>query len=356
MKQEINKYGHIPTLKEIKNIPKNGTVISTFSGVGGSSLGYKLAGFNVLASIEFLDYQAHNYRINHSPETRLIEQDIRKIDPTHLIHSLGLKKGELDILDGSPPCSGFSKMGLVEKGWGIEKIYGNRKQRVDDLFFEYTRFLTAIQPKVFVAENVKGLVIGNSKGYFKMIFKALQDCGYNVKAKVINAKFYGVPQDRERLIFIGFRKDLGLNPIFPTPTPKIIPLEYAFRNLPPHQVPKEAHMDPKNKNFKVWSCTKLGDKFEKYNLKTYGKSAGFSRVRLHPKKESPTLTTSPHLFHWEHPRSLTIPEAKRIVTFPQDFILEGSYRRQYEACGRAVPPLMMKAIATQIRKQIFAQS
>jgi len=244
-------------------------------------------------------------------------------------------------------------MGIVEKGWGKEKAYGNRKQRVDDLFFEYTRFLQRIQPKTFIAENVKGLVMGKSKGYFKMIFKALEDCGYNVKAKVLNAKFYGVPQDRERLIFMGVRKDLSIKPSYPNPSSVIIPLGVAFSEIENQIILKEAMLNKSTKTFKVWSCTNLGEKFEKYNMKTYGKHAGFSRVRLTPKRESPTLTTTSDLFHWNEPRSLTIPEIKKIASFPADFKLEGSYRRQYEAVGRAVPPLMMKAIAEQIKKAIY---
>ena len=128
-------------------------VISLFSGIGGSSEGYIAAGADVLASVEFLDYQARVYRANH-PETRVYEEDIRKPDPLEIISYLGLKVGELDVLDGSPPCSSFSVSGKGSKGWGKAKSYGNRKQVTDDLFFEYIRFVEAIKPKFFVAEKV----------------------------------------------------------------------------------------------------------------------------------------------------------------------------------------------------------
>ena len=118
-------------------------VISLFSGIGGSSEGYIAAGADVLASVEFLDYQARVYRANH-PETRVYEEDIRKLDPLEIISDLGLKVGELDVLDGSPPCSSFSVSGKGAKGWGKAKSYGNRKQVTDDLFFEYIRFVDAM--------------------------------------------------------------------------------------------------------------------------------------------------------------------------------------------------------------------
>ncbi len=128
-------------------------IISLFSGIGGSSEGYIADGNEVVAAVEFLDYQAETYRINH-PETKVYEEDIRKLDPLKILEELGLKVGELDVLDGSPPCSSFSVSGKGSKGWGDEKSYGNRKQVTDDLFFEYIRFVDAIKPKFFVAEKV----------------------------------------------------------------------------------------------------------------------------------------------------------------------------------------------------------
>lgn len=161
-------------------------VISLFSGIGGSSEGYIASGAEVLAAVEFLDYQASVYRANH-PKTKVYEEDIRKLDPLKILEDLGLKVGELDVLDGSPPCSSFSVSGKGSKGWGEAKSYGNRKQVTDDLFFEYIRFVDAIRPKFFVAENVKGLLLGKNKAYLSFILKSFPK-EYRIKVFLLNSK------------------------------------------------------------------------------------------------------------------------------------------------------------------------
>ncbi len=113
------------------------------------------------------------------------------------------------MLDGSPPCASFSTAGKREEGWGKVKLYSDARQRTDDLFFEYARILKGLQPKVFVAENVAGLVRGTAKGYFKLILAELKDCGYRVEARLLDARWLGVPQMRERVIFVGVRNDLA---------------------------------------------------------------------------------------------------------------------------------------------------
>jgi len=331
-------------------------VISTFSGIGGSSQGYKQAGFEVLASVEFLDYQAASYRLNH-PKTKVYETDIRTLSPEQVLKDLNIKPRELDILDGSPPCSSFSTAGKREKGWGEIKAYGNKKQRTDDLFFEYIRFLKYIQPKVFVAENVKGLTIGTAKGYFNEILQGLKDCGYNVKVKVMNACNYSVPQSRERTIFIGVRNDLGLEPSFPKKHEKIITVKEAFKNI-------------ENKNFYVIDYSKYSR--GKYKLsemipligqgetaeKLLGQGKGFAICRLSNNKPSPTIVqtiavSNISLIHPMEDRQLTIEEVKRLQSFPDSYILKGEFLRQWEGIGRSVPPKMMQAIAENIKINIL---
>lgn len=204
-------------MTEIATIPWNGfNAISSFSGCGGSSLGYKLAGFKVLWANEFIPAAQDTYRANH-PGTILDTRDIRQIQPQEILDAIGMQPGELDLFDGSPPCASFSTAGKREAGWGKVKQYSDTKQRTDDLFFEYTRLLQGIQPKVFVAENVSGLVKGTAKGYFLEILAALKDCGYNVKSRLLDAQWLGVPQMRQRIIFVGVRNDLGLEPVHPKP-------------------------------------------------------------------------------------------------------------------------------------------
>ena len=164
----------VPSMAEIAAVPWNGyNAISTFSGCGGSSLGYKMAGFRVLWANEFVPAAQEVYRLNH-PGTILNTQDIRQISAADVLATIGMQPGDLDLLDGSPPCASFSTAGKREAGWGQVKKYSDTKQRTDDLFFEYARLVNGIQPKVFVAENVSGLVKGAAKGYFLEILIALK--------------------------------------------------------------------------------------------------------------------------------------------------------------------------------------
>lgn len=326
-------------------------VISTFSGIGGSSQGYKQAGLNVVASVEFLDYQARIYRANH-PNTKLYQEDIRKLDPIEILEENNIKPYELDILDGSPPCSSFSTAGSISDGWGKTKKYGNRTQRTDDLFLEYIRFLDKIKPKVFVAENVSGLIKGDSKGHFNEFFRLFKSCGYVVQAKLMNASNYYVPQKRQRIIFIGVRKDLNLEPSFPEPSVKKITLGEAFKDI-------------------VNSADELNEvdirKYAIYRelikLPYYGKSSKYINLL----KESPfetcrTLTATASqigaasVCHWDN-RKFTIPELKRIATIPDNYIIIGSnYNEKAEGLGRLVPPKMIEAIAKNIVNKILSKT
>ncbi len=213
----MKKPYNIPTMADIAALPHNGfTVVSTFSGCGGSCLGYRMAGYRVAWANEFIPEAQNTYRANH-PETILDPRDIRTIQPEEILAAIGLAKGELDLFDGSPPCASFSTAGKREKHWGKAKKYSDTVQRTDDLFFEYVRLLEGLQPKVFVAENVSGLVKGVAKGYFLEILARFKACGYRVGCRIIDAQWLGVPQARRRAIFIGVREDLGMEPVFPKP-------------------------------------------------------------------------------------------------------------------------------------------
>jgi len=200
---------------------KKFNVVSLFAGGGGSSTGYRLAGGSVLAINEFIEAAQETYAANY-PDTFIFKEDIRSLTGEIILNKINLKQGELDILDGSPPCSSFSVAGAKEKMWGQVKKYSDSEQRTDDLFFEFARILKEVSPKVFVCENVAGLTSGASKGLLgsdqfdifggeqNTIYHTLVNCGYNVRYKILNAKDYGVPQNRERTIFIGVRKDIDV--------------------------------------------------------------------------------------------------------------------------------------------------
>ena len=220
----------VPTMTEIAAIPLNGyKAVSTFSGCGGSSLGYRMAGFKMLWANEFVPEAQAVYRANF-PDTLLDTRDIRKVKAEDILAATGLQRGELDLLDGSPPCSSFSTAGKRSKGWGKAHAYSTgRVQRTDDLFFEFVRLLDGLRPRVFVAENVSGLVKGVGKGYFLEILAALRGCGYHVRSRLLDAQWLGVPQARQRLIFIGTRDDLGVDPAFPAP----LAYRYSVRDALP---------------------------------------------------------------------------------------------------------------------------
>lgn len=226
----------VPSMAEINTIPWNGlTVISTFSGCGGSSLGYRMAGFKVLWASEFVPAARESYLANCHPDTVLDDRDIRLVQPQGVLDACGLKEGELDLFDGSPPCASFSTAGKRQAGWGQVKKYSDVSQRTDDLFFEYVRLLRGIKPRAFVAENVSGLVKGTAKGYFLMILKELKESGYRVSCRVLDAQWLGVPQQRQRTIFVGVREDLvdakgqPIQPCHPSP----LPYRYSVREAIP---------------------------------------------------------------------------------------------------------------------------
>lgn len=228
----------VPLMSEISALEPNGyKAVSTFSGCGGSSLGYRMAGFQMLWASEFVEAARDAYKANAASYTILDGRDIRDVKPQDILDATGLDVGEIDLFDGSPPCASFSTAGKREKAWGTVKKYSDTEQRADDLFFEYARLIGGTQPKTFVAENVSGLVKGSAKGYFLEILAALKAAGpgYRVSARMLDAQWLGVPQTRGRVIFVGVRSDLvdekgwPLQPCHPTP----LPYRYSIRDALP---------------------------------------------------------------------------------------------------------------------------
>lgn len=381
----------VPSMEEIAAIPWNGfNAVSTFSGAGGSSLGYKMAGFHVLWANEFIPAAQDTYRANH-PATILDTRDIRTVQPADILEAIGMQVGELDLLDGSPPCASFSTAGKREAGWGKVKAYSDTKQRTDDLFFEYTRLLQGLQPKTFVAENVSGLIKGTAKGYFLEILAALKDCGYNVKAKLLDAQWLGVPQMRQRVIFIGVRNDLvakyGVKPAHPKPLPyrysvrEALPWIRAIRlsGSPDNWSDSErpagtvVQSDGVRKNETAYlsaylieaetdiSRYAIGDEWERTQIGSDNdKYLNLKRAALDGPSHSVTAMggQNPGVASVTHPtekRKFSIAELRRICAFPDDFIFTGTYAQQWERMGRAVPPVMMFHIARAIRDGVLCK-
>ena len=218
------------------------TVISTFAGGGGSSTGYRLAGGKILCVNEFVESAQDTYKSNY-PNTPVLPQDIKELKGEDFLKAAGIQKGELDILDGSPPCSAFSVAGKREKGWDQTKTYSDGKQveNIEDLFFEFTRITGEIMPKVVIGENVAGITMGEAKEYFNRIVNEFGKLGYEAVGKVLNAADYGTPQARQRCFFIAVRNDImdkvGLNfmnmedEIYPEPYKQQVSLKQAIEDV-----------------------------------------------------------------------------------------------------------------------------
>lgn len=328
----------VPSMQDIKTIPWNGrSVVSTFSGAGGSCLGFRMAGYRVLWANEFVPAAQDTYRLN-APSTIMNTQDIRQVTPEAILQAIGMDVGELDVLEGSPPCAAFSTSGKRDKTWGKVKNYSDTQQRVDDLFFEYSRLLQGLQPKTFVAENVSGLVKGRAKGYFKDILAELQACGYEVVARLLDAQWLGVPQSRQRLIFVGVRKDLvdqyGVHPVHPAP----LPYHYTVMEAIPWIRGSEV---PNNYDHPLGKSSIKYDRPAAAVLQSGNATFETSQYMLAETVEG-------------HQRPFTIDELKRICAFPDDFILTGTFGQQWERLGRAVPPVMMSHVAAALRDKVFA--
>jgi DNA (cytosine-5)-methyltransferase 1 len=316
----------VPSMADIRAIPWNSLkVASTFAGGGGSSTGYRMAGCKVVYANELTESARDSYAANMAPGTVLDGRDIRTVQAEDILTATGLGVGELDIFDGSPPCVSFSTAGKREAGWGRVTTSHDATQRQDDLFHEFARLLKGLQPRAFVAENVSGLIKGTAKGYFLEILRALRACGYRVEAKLLDAQWLGVPQSRQRLIFVGVREDLDARPAFPAP----LAYRYSVRDALPWIANEvEARMIIGNNSFKSITIGSVD-----HTCPTI--MAGGSR-------------TAGEFVEGSERRKFTIAELKRICAFPDDYILTGSYADQWARCGNAVPPVMMFHIASAL--------
>jgi len=286
------------------------TMISTFAGCGGSSLGYKMAGYRVLAAVEFNHVAAETYRANF-PSTPVLERDIRGLSAEELMGVAGVSRGELDVLDGSPPCQGFSTAGKRE--------YADPR---NDLAFEFVRLLGGLRPRAFVMENVSGLVKGKMKWIFAEITRALKRAGYEVRCKLLDAAWFGVPQCRKRLIWIGTDREYGISPLLPRPS--------MNRACPLREIIPDA----------------LGSRSMRINR---WKSAS------EPSAAVTCAGIGGMIRDGNGIRNPTVAELKKLCSFPPDFELPAVKSHIYHLLGNSVPPLMMKAVAETIKTEILAR-
>lgn len=330
------------------------TTIELFAGAGGLALGIEKAGFDTLGLIEF-DKNAADTLKHNRPNWHVINDDIANISKLDLEDYFSLKKGELDLLSGGAPCQSFSYAG---NRLGLEDARGT-------LFYHYAKFLKKLQPKMFIFENVKGLLNHDQGRTYKTILDIFKQEGYTIKdnqIKVMNAWDYGVPQKRERLITVGIRNDLT-NKIhfeFPTPhaykpilkdilldCPKSIGSSYSdykkaiFELVPPGGCWRDIPEDVAKQYMK--SCWDMG-----------GGRTGILR-RLSLDEPSLTVLTSPSQkqtdrCHPLEPRPFTVRENARCQTFPDDWEFCGSVGQQYKQVGNAVPVNLAYEIALKIKE------
>jgi DNA (cytosine-5)-methyltransferase 1 len=307
-------------------------VISTFAGCGGSSTGYKMAGCEVVACVEWDDHAVQCYRANHST-TKVFQGDIGKVRGEDLLNATGLDVGELDILDGSPPCQGFSTAG--------RRILDDPR---NSLFKQQLRLIDELKPKHVVIENVSGMIKGQMKSVAGEIVLSLKERGYRVAAGVMEAQYFGVSQLRPRTFFIGSRI---LQPSLPKAISRPTPCRVALSGVEPDELlyprsPIERllcqHMQPGEDGGDV--MLRLGRKESWWNTKM-----------LHPDKPAQTLVKTAKgnatMFHWER-RQLSIREAQVLTGFPIDYILPGAFKDRWARIGNSVAPPMSREIARQV--------
>ena len=356
-------------------------VLSTFAGGGGSSTGYRLAGGKILAINEFVEEAQNTYRENY-PNTTIVPGDIKELTGTYLMEQAGVKVSELDILDGSPPCSAFSMAGSVSHGegrthadaFGKKKQYSDIKgvENVEDLFFEFLRVAKDIKPKVIIGENVEGLTMGEAKEYFHKIQNTFEEIGYLIVANVLDASYFGVPQSRKRCFFIGVREDVaekvGIN--FMTMY-QLYPDKNDFRTTLGEAINDVVNEDKEEIDYlidKISPEKAVGKTLMKMpkdpdkvltGMDYHVKGHHFNLKRSSLRKPCPTITAMGNLAgvagtcHPIEDRKFTIKELKRIMSLPEDFKLTGKHKQQSERIGRMVPPLMMKALAESIYNKVL---
>lgn len=348
-----HKFNYKWTLKDAIFSKDKGSVFSCFAGGGGSSFGYKLAGFDVIGCNEIDQRMMYAYCQNHNPKYPFLEP-IQEFKDSQ---DLPVELFNLDILDGSPPCSTFSMAGSREDAWGVEKHFreGQQKQILDTLFFDFIDLAKKLQPKVVVAENVKGMLIGDAIKYVAKIHDAFDKAGYYCQHWLLDAQNMGVPQRRERVFFICLRKDLAGPFLYQANIFEQQPRLTLEFNEPTIYFKEVADYSGREVNSKVvrtlWENRQHGDTDQSdANMRLYGKKSNFGQSYVYLDKICPTLTGKEQcLIHYDKPLYLGKREVCSISSFPQDYNFAG--QSPHYICGMSVPPIMTAQIAKQIWEQ-----
>ena len=327
---------------------KGYNLISLFSGAGGMDLGFKKAGFNIVIANEYDKEICPTYRLNH-PETNLIEGDIRSLTED-------LFPNDICGIIGGPPCQSWSEAGSLK---GIDDPRGQ-------LFYEYIRILKTKQPLFFVAENVSGMLAARHRDAVDNIINLFKEAGYVVFMELLNAKNYGVPQDRKRVFYVGFRKDLGITHFnFPTPLGDPVPTlrdaiwdlkDTAVAALPKNKANEQLTF-PNHEYFTGSYSTIFmsRNRVRAWDEPGFTVQASGRQCQLHPqapkminigKNECQFVPGFESLY-----RRLTVRECARIQGFPDDFkFLYSDIDVGYKMIGNAVPVMLAYHVAMEIKK------
>ena len=387
---------HRYTLDDLKKSSdrKLFTYISFFAGGGGSSAGYKLAGGDCRFVNEFQQVAVDTYLANW-PGTPHICGDIKSVTGQQIMEMTGLKVGELDILDGSPPCPPFSMSGTKQKGWNKEKVaYGMKQQNIEDLTWEMIRITSEMKPKVVICENVKGLTMDYAKQHLDRMCADFEKEGYTTTYKVLNGIHFGVPQKRQRVFIVSVRNDvlddigmpwMLISSLFPDGVDEEPTLEDAIGDLRldnENRVEAVELCDAMKKSAKYKWMKRLpknpdrvvsvgddvvGPWYDKViaHRKKWGKSIPEKKTSFYQSRRVPWNQASHTLseqglqtslavhLHAEEDRVYTTKESKRIMTLPEDYILTGTLNQKLARIGLMVAPLMMKYLAESIYEKVL---
>lgn len=320
--------------------------VDLFSGAGGLSLGFEMAGFNNVFSVEYDKKIAESYKKNF-PTHNLLVKDIQEITDDEIITLQ--HNQEVDVVIGGPPCQGFSLAGRIGRSFVEDKR--------NYLFKEFVRVVKIIDPPMFVMENVARILSHNKGETIKELTNEFKKIGYNVQYKVLQAADYGVPQKRQRIFIVG-TKNKEFN--FPTPIGTTITVKEAIGTLPPlkngerSEIPNHFSMNHSSQMLKKMSYIGDGGNRNQIPEDLRPKTGDIRKyIRYDSQKPSVTVTGDMRkIFHYEQNRALTPRELARLQSFPDSFIFEGNSISIQQQIGNAVPPLLGYAVAKQVKESL----
>jgi len=348
-----HKFPYEWTIKEANFTKDKGTVFSCFACGGGSTMGYKLAGFDVLGCNEIDPKMMEAYIKNHKPKYSYLDP----IQTFKLRKDLPKELYNLDILDGSPPCSSFSTAGNREKDWGKEKKFreGQANQVLDNLFFDFIDLAKELQPKVVIAENVKGLLLGDARKYVRRIYEAFDKAGYFVQHFLLDASKMGVPQRRERVFFICLRKDLAKDFLYQKDMFTTLPKIDLFFNektilFKEYEDDLGAELNKETLTYHRWLQRIPTDtSFGEITLRVNKKKSDFNTKIVHSNRVFPTVVSKGCEVKYKKAIKISKLEYCKTGTYPIDYNFNNN--NPSYLIGMSVPPVMTAQLSSRIYDQ-----